>query len=64
MNTREIDFSLFAERETIFDLKFPGEVVNIKCSHPDVLEESKYGEDYRAISMNKGEEINIQVELK
>ena len=64
MNKNEIDFSLIAERDAIFDLKFPGEVVNLKCNQPDVLEESKYGENYRAISLNKGEEINIQVKLK
>lgn len=64
MNKREIDFSLHAERDAVFDLKFPGEVVNIKCSQPDVLEQSQYGENYRAISLNKGEELDIQVKLR
>ncbi len=64
MNKKEIDFSLTAEREADFDLKFPGELVNIKCSQPDILEQSQYGENYRAISLNKGEELDIQVKLR
>jgi len=64
MNKKEIDLSLTAERDAVFDLKFPGRVASIKCSQPDVLQKSKYGENYRAISMSKGEELNMLVQLR
>jgi len=64
MNKKKIDFSLTAERDAVFDLKFPGEVVKIKCPQPDVLEQSQYGENYRTISLNKGEELDLQVKLR
>lgn len=64
MNKKEIDFSLTAERDAVFDMKFPGKVASIKCSQPDVLQKSKYGENYRAISMSKGEELKMQVQLR
>lgn len=64
MNKKEIDFSLTAERDTNFDLKFPGEITDIQYSIPAKLKESKYGANYRSVSLEEGEELTVQVKLK
>ena len=64
MNSKMVNISLTAERDTAFDLKFPGEVVRLECSQSDVLKESKFGANYRAIELQTGEEISIHVKLK
>jgi hypothetical protein len=63
MDKKTMDIELTAERDTSFDLKFPGEVAGLECSQAGVLKRSKYGENYRAISLDKGDNISIQVKL-
>lgn len=64
LNSKKVNISLTAERDTVFDLKFPGEVARLECSEAGVLKPSKYGDDYRAMMLKKGEEISIELKLK
>ena len=64
MENQKIDLTLTAERNTSFDLKFPGEITHLECSKSEVLGESSYGDRYRSVSLEKGEQIYIQIELK
>lgn len=59
-----IEVSLIAERDTVFDLKLPNEVLGILTSTSDVIKDSKYGDNYRFLSLEKGQELNIEVKLK
>ena len=64
MENREIDLTLTAERNTSFDLKFPGEIAILECSNPEDLGKSSYGETYRSIRLEKGEQISMHIVLK
>ena len=64
MDNREIDLTLTAERNASFDLKFPAEIANLECSNPEVLGESSYGDTYRSIRLEKGEQISLLVRMK
>jgi hypothetical protein len=35
----------------------------IECSESDILKKSKYGENYRALRLEKGQEIKLLVKL-
>jgi alpha-L-fucosidase 2 len=63
MGKKEINIILVAERNTDFDLKLPGEMKEIECSESDILKKSKYGENYRALRLEKGQEIKLLVKL-
>jgi len=60
----DIDITLTAERNTVFDLKLPGEVEDLRCDQPDTLGKSKYGKNYRIVRLDKGQEINVHVKLQ
>ena len=64
MKTRKIDLVLTAVRDTNFDLKFPSKVAEIESSKPDAIADSKYGNRYRRVSLNKGDEVKLNVKLK
>ena len=64
MNIKEIKISLVAERDAEFDLHLPGEIKNIECDQAELLRDSKYGANYRAIGLKKGEELELKVALK
>lgn len=64
MDKNAIELTLTAERNTSFDLKFPGEIAQIECSNPKVLGESAYGEAYQNVRLDKGEQINLQIEIQ
>lgn len=34
------------------------------CREADILQKSAYGEHYRALKLEKGQELNIKVKLK
>ncbi|MDW5290125.1 glycosyl hydrolase family 95 catalytic domain-containing protein [Formosa sp. PL04] len=59
-----ITILLHAERNTSFDLNLPDKVSQIESNQLDILKESKYGDDYRFINLQKGQEINIKLKLK
>lgn len=64
MARKEIKLSLGAERDTRFDMKFPGNIARLTCSQPDVLSTSEYGKSYRAVNLEKGQAITIDVRLR
>lgn len=64
MNRGEINITLTAGRNTSFDLKFPGEIRTSKCSKPKTIGESDYGNNYRKVSLNQGEEIILDLNIK
>ena len=64
MTKKTIDISLVAERDTSFELKFSKEIASIEGSGSNILKDSKYGSNYRNLSLDKGQEINIAVKLK
>ncbi len=64
MEKNTIDLTLRAERTTRFDLKFPGEIARLECSNPEVLGESSYGDTYRSIWLEKGEQVSMQIRMK
>ena len=64
MDKNTIDLTLTAERNTSFDLKFPGEIDHLECSDPEVLRESSYGATYRSLRLEEGEQIRMQIVLK
>jgi alpha-L-fucosidase 2 len=63
MGKKEINIILVAERNTDFDLKLPAEMKEIECCKSDILKKSKYGENYRALRLEKGQEIKLLVKL-
>ncbi|MCH6259022.1 glycoside hydrolase family 95 protein [Puniceicoccaceae bacterium K14] len=63
METKEIEISLVAERDTSFDLKFPGQIETLECNVPGLLKESSYGSCYRSIVLKKGDTATIRVSL-
>jgi alpha-L-fucosidase 2 len=63
MEKGKIDVTLIAGRNTSFDLKFPGKVGQITCSHPESISDSDYGDLYRTVNLRKGEEINLQLKM-
>lgn len=64
MDKKEIDISLVAERDADFNLKFPGELEELKCNETNLLKKSKYGKKYRVLKLNKGQKLNLWVKLK
>ncbi len=64
MEKKMLEVSLVAERDSSFDLKFPGEVAELRCSQPKLIKASRYGKNYRAVVLKKGEEISIQLKLR
>lgn len=64
MNNKEINLKLVAERDSDFDIKFPGELASLSAYQSDKLSESQYGENYRSLVMNKGEELTLDIALK
>ncbi|MEX0321876.1 MAG: glycoside hydrolase N-terminal domain-containing protein [Puniceicoccaceae bacterium] len=61
---KELHVWLKAERDARFDLKFPGDISMLNCSQPHAVKHSKHGDDYRFVSLKKGESISIQAKLK
>lgn len=64
MDEKNLKISLSAERNTTFDLKLPGDVAKLKVDQSQYVKESQYGDSYRAITLEKGDSVAIQVTLK
>ena len=64
METKKVDLILAAVRDTTFDLKFPEEVADFVSSKPEFVADSKFGNRYRKVSLNKGDEFKLNVRLK
>ena len=64
MTKKEIKLSLVAERDTAFDVKFPGTIADLTCSQPEVLKTSKHGKSYRRVRLKEGQDLTMQVRLK
>lgn len=63
-NNKEIEISLVAGRKTMFDLKLPSEIETFEISDSKASNESKYGNNYRSIQLDEGQEVMIKVKLK
>ncbi len=64
MNKKEINLTMKAERDADFDICFPGVLASLSSSQSERLGESLYGESYRTLKLNKGEELTLDVVLK
>jgi alpha-L-fucosidase 2 len=64
LDKKIIEISLFAERDTVFDLKLPFEIDSIESNAFDNISDSKYGDNYRSLNLKKGDKMNIKVNLK
>ncbi|MDF7808616.1 glycoside hydrolase family 95 protein [Pontiellaceae bacterium B12219] len=61
---KEIELSLYAERDTVFDLKFPAEISELNCNRPEALSASEYGTRYRTVKLAKGDQVQLQIKLR
>jgi alpha-L-fucosidase 2 len=64
MNKKEVNLTMKAERDADFDISFPGVLASLSSSQSERLGESLYGESYRTLKLNKGEELTLDVVLK
>ncbi|MEP2776453.1 MAG: glycoside hydrolase family 95 protein [Luteolibacter sp.] len=64
MAAKKIELDLVAERDTEFDIKFPGELSKLECSEADRLGESGHGPSYRSLKMKKGDKLHISAVLR
>jgi alpha-L-fucosidase 2 len=64
MEDKKINLVLIAVRDTSFDLKLPGEVLELNASDPDAVTESTYGNRYRSVKLAKGTELKLSIRLK
>jgi alpha-L-fucosidase 2 len=64
MTKKEIKLSLVAERDTAFDIKFPGAIAELTCLQPQILMASQFGKSYRSIHMQQGQDLALQVRLE
>ena len=64
MTKKELQLSLVAERDTDFVIKFPGDIVKQTCAQLTILKASRYGNHYRRVHLEKGQELAMQVWLK
>lgn len=55
----EITVSLIAEQDTVFDLKFPGEMVEVTFTRGGSLAPSRCGRNYRTVGLKNGEQIEV-----
>ena len=63
MDKGMMDVTLTAGRNASFDLKLPGKIAQIKCSNPQSISDSGYGNSYRTVKLTKGEQINLQITM-
>lgn len=64
MEKKTIEVTLKALRENTFNLKFPGEVVELIASNPAAVSDSKYGSRYRSVKLAEGDELKLSIRLK
>ena len=64
MESKKVDLVLTALRNTTFDLKFPADVAELISSRPKSVEDSKFGSRYRRLSLNKGDELKLNILFK
>ncbi|VGO13832.1 hypothetical protein PDESU_02389 [Pontiella desulfatans] len=64
MAKKEVELTLLAKRNATFSLKLPGEILRLECSRPQAVGASKYGEQYREISLKKGDDLKLKIKLK
>ena len=64
MDEKEVELTLVAVRDSVFDLKFPGSVSTLECNEPAAISESKYGDQYRLVTFEKGDELIMHVKLE
>ncbi len=64
MEKKTIELKLTSVRENTFDLKFPSEVVELNTSKPEAVSDSKYGNRYRSVKLEKGDELKLSIRLK
>ena len=60
----DVKVKLKAERNAVFDIKFPNEIVSLSSNNDKKITDSKYGENYRRLEMNWGEELTLDVVIK
>ncbi|WP_299666701.1 glycoside hydrolase family 95-like protein [uncultured Polaribacter sp.] len=64
LDKKTIEVSLLAERDAVFDLKLPFEVIDIESNESDTIIDSKYGDTYRLLNLKKGDKMNMKMILK
>ena len=64
MDQKEINLTLMAARDNVFDLKFPRAVSSVDCSNPKAVRASEYGDQFRTVAMKKGDQLNFKITLK
>ena len=63
MEKKTIELTLTAVRDNAFDLKFPGEVAKLTASRPEAVSVSTYGNRYRSVKLEKGDELKLSAQL-
>ncbi len=61
---KKVKMTLLAERDTEFDLKMSAEPIEFVCSQPKLVKPSKYGQMYRQLKLDKGQEIELNILFK
>ncbi|CAA6677697.1 Unannotated [Lentimonas sp. CC4] len=64
MDAKTIELTLKAERDNTFELKFPSDLVDLTTSRPEAVSKSTYGNRYRAVTMVKGDELQLSIRLR
>ncbi|MEQ9306070.1 MAG: hypothetical protein RJQ14_19305, partial [Marinoscillum sp.] len=64
MDKKEINVKLVAERDADFDIDFPGELAGLFTDQSEKLGKSKYGDNFRSIQLEKGEELAFKAKMR
>lgn len=64
MKNKQVEITLLAARNTSFDLKFYDDIKELKCSSPKSMSESDFGNNYRKVKLEKGEQISLYLRIK
>ncbi len=64
MDKGRIELTLTGVRNVHFDLKLPGDISTLECSKPESLGDSEYGDQYRQVTLKKGDQLKMLVKLK
>ena len=64
MEKKTIELELVAVRDNVFDLKFPESISTLESSKPATISESQYGDQYRLVTLKKGDELTLLIKLK
>lgn len=64
MDKKEINVKLVAERDADFDIDFPGELAGLSTDQSEKLGKSKYGDNFRSIQLEKGEELAFKAKMR